>query len=239
MTDYKTTITSFDVLPNSTVKPSALLRYMQQAAREDCNANGCTYSYMRELNTVFVLTKLGLTLRRPLREGEELLVRTYHNRLSGIVFDREFDLLVGDEVVGHASTYWVLVRYDTRTLVRPADFPVPFVSHEIDCEMVDVPRRFGNEDAVPAGARTVRLSDLDENNHLNNCVYADIALDALDFDGVSAAVTGFKITFSNEAKRGDTLELAAKRQGLSAGVSAQNATTGKPCFDSLWEFREV
>ena len=63
-------ITSFDVLPNSTVKPSALLRYMQQLAREDCDGLGCTYRYMRSLNTVLVLTQLGLRLDRPVFEGE-------------------------------------------------------------------------------------------------------------------------------------------------------------------------
>ena len=240
MTETTLTITSFDVLPNSTMKPSSLLRYMQQVAREDCNQNGCTYSFMRAQNTVFVLTKLGFDLCRPLREGETLTIRTYNNRITGIIFDREYDFFVGDENVGHASTYWVLVRYDTRALVRPAEFPVTFYSHEIDCPTVEIPRRFGNEDAAPAGERLVRVSDLDENNHLNNCTYADIALDALpDFDGLDRAVTGCRILFSNEAKRGQTLALSVKQSDTTAGVCALNTTTQKPCFDSLWRFERV
>ena len=240
MTETTLTISSFDVLPNSTIKPSALLRHMQQVAREDCNANGCTYPFMRGQNTVFVLTKLGLDLCRPLREGEHLTIRTYNNRITGIIFDREYDLLVGDESVGHASTYWVLVRYDTRALVRPKDFPVAFFSYEIDDNTVEIPRRFGNEDAAPAGERQVRVSDLDENNHLNNCTYADIALDALpDFDGLAFAVTGLRILFENEAKRGQTLSLSVKQNDRTAGVRAFNTTTNKPCFDSLWRFENV
>ena len=35
-------INSFDVLPNGTAKPSALMRYMQQCAREDSDLFGCT-----------------------------------------------------------------------------------------------------------------------------------------------------------------------------------------------------
>ena len=58
MIEKQIRISSFDVLPNGTVKPSALLRHMQQAAREDCDAMGCTYPYMREQNTVFVLIRL-------------------------------------------------------------------------------------------------------------------------------------------------------------------------------------
>ena len=240
MTETTLTISSFDVLPNSTIKPSALLRYMQQAAREDCNQNGCTYPFMREQNTVFVLTKLGLDLYRPLREGEPLTIRTYNNRITGIVFDREYDLSVGKERVGHASTYWVLVRYDTRALVRPKDFPVAFFSYEIDEGTVEIPRRFGNEDAVPVGERQVRVSDLDENNHLNNCTYADVALDVLPgFDGLLHAVTGFRILFENEARLGQILSLSAKQNDVTAGVRAFNTTTQKPCFDSIWKFEKV
>ncbi|MBQ7172559.1 MAG: hypothetical protein IJR88_00345 [Clostridia bacterium] len=241
MTESTVKITSFDVFPNGTAKPAALLRYMQQVAREDCDKNGCTYAFMRSLNTVFVLTRLGLDLLRPIRSGETLTIRTYNNRITGIIFDREYDLFVGDEEVGHASTFWVLIRYDTRALVRPAEFPVDFYSHEIDCKTVEIPRRFGNEDAAPAGERIVRVSDLDENNHLNNCVYADIALDALpDFNGLDETVLGFRIAFSNEARLGDALSLSAKRQdGALAGVAAFNQNTQKPCFDSLWRVEKV
>lgn len=240
MTETTAKITSFDVFPNGTVKPSSLLRYLQQCAREDCDRGGCTYPYMREQNTVFVLTKLGFDLSRPIRSGELLTIRTYNNRINGILFDREYDLSIGMEPVGHCSSFWVLVRYDTRALVRPKDFPVEFYSHEIDCPAVEIPRRFGNEDALPAGERQVRVSDLDENDHLNNCAYADIALDALpDFNGLDRAVIGARILFSNEAKLGQTLALSAKQNENTAGVCALNTTTQKPCFDSIWRLEEV
>ena len=240
MTETTVKITSFDVFPNGTIKPGALLRYLQQCAREDCDRGGCTYPYMREQNTVFVLTKLGLDLSRPIRSGELLTIRTYNNRITGILFDREYDLSIEMESVGHCSSFWVLVRYDTRALVRPKEFPVEFYSYEIDCPTVEIPRRFGNEDAAFAGERLVRVSDLDENNHLNNCAYADIALDALPgFNGLDRAVTGCRILFSNEAKLGQTLALSTKQNENTAGVSALNQTTEKPCFDSLWKFERV
>ena len=240
MTDNTVKITSFDVFPNGTARPGSILRYLQQCAREDCENCGCTYPFMREQNAVFVLTKLGFDLLRPLRTGEVLTVRTYNNRINGIIFDREYDLFVGDESVGHCSSFWVLVRYDTRTLVRPAEFPMDFFCHEIDCQTVEIPRKFGNEDALPAGERVVRVTDLDENDHLNNCSYADLAIDALpDFDGLTYAVTGARILFSSEAKLGQTLALSVKSTNLGAGVTAFNQTTGKPCFDSLWKFERV
>lgn len=240
MFEKPVTITSFDVFPNSTVKPSALLKYMQQIAREDCDAAGCTYPFMREQNAVFVITKLGLDLDRPIRAGEIVTIRTYNNRINGIFFDREYDFFADGETIGHCSSYWVLVRYDTRALVKPKDFPFEFVSHNIDCREVEVPRRYDGEGYTPAAERVVRVSDLDENNHLNNCIYADVALDALpDFDGLSRAVTGLRIIFRNEAKLGDRLSPTTKQNGSAAFVNAYNATTDKPCFESEFQFRNI
>ena len=233
-------ITSFDVFPNGTAKPSALLRYMQQIAREDCDAVGCTYPFMRENNTVFVITKLGLELDRPLVSGETITIRTYNNRISGIIFDREYEFLSDGEEIGHCSSFWVLVRYDNRSLVRPKDFPFDFVSYEKDCREVEVPRRLDDEGVSPAAERVVRVSDLDENDHLNNCIYADVALDAVTgFDGLSEAVTGVTILFRNEAKLGDVLQPSERRGDGNAFVKAYNKTADKPCFEALFNFKRV
>ncbi len=230
-------ITSFDVLPNSTVKPSALLRYMQQLAREDCDSLGCTYRYMRSLNTVFVLTQLGMRLDEPIEEGETIILRTINDGVSGLFLDRSFEIELDGRIVGICSSRWVLVRYDTRALVRPRDFPVSFECPPREREIVAVPRRFDASDAHPVGERIVRVSDLDENNHLNNCVYADIAADALPgFDGLSGRFSGIKINFLGEARLGDALELSVSESGENPVVFALNRTTGKQCFEAELKF---
>ena len=233
-------ITSFDVYPNSTVKPSALQRHMQQLAREDCDERGCTYPFMRGLNTVFVITKLGMELYRPIYEGEEITFRTYNNSVAGITFDREFEFLSDGKEIGRCTSLWVLVHYDTRALVRPRDFPFEFEQTKFDCRIIDVPRSIPHEGAEPCGNRIVRLSDLDENNHLNNCVYPDIALDSLDvFDGLVKYVSGYSIIFRHESRRGDVLELSARQDANGASVFAHNATSGNACFESAFTFAEI
>ena len=226
-------ISSFDVLPNGTAKPSALMRYMQQYAREDCDSLGCTYPYMRGLNTVFVVTKLGFEFARPLREGETVEMKTYNDSITGLTFDREFEFFAGGKEIGHCSSFWVLVRYDTRALVRPRDFPVKFECCGLEHVSVDVPRFFGSEGASLRCEREVRVSDLDENNHLNNCVYSDIALDSIPgFDGVSEWIKGLKIIYRHEARLGETLAVSTLEQGGKSTVFAHNSTSGQPCFEA-------
>ena len=182
MLEKNITVASFDVYPNSTLKPSALQKIMQQLAREDCDAMGCTYNQMRDVNMVFVLVKLGIDIKKPIFAYDELKARTYHNRVSGITSVREFEFYRDGEEIIHATTQWVIVKYDTRRLVRPKEFPFELTEHNIDCATIEIPRSLDAKELTEREERTVRLSDLDENDHLNNCVYSDISLDILPYD---------------------------------------------------------
>ena len=224
-------IKSFDVFPSGVLKPSALMRHMQQIAREDCDAMGCTYGFMRSLNTVFVLTRLAIEFLRPVKDGEELVLKTYNNSITGIIFDREYELVSDGTTVARASTFWTLVRYDKRSLVRPKDFPVKFESLGLDIPSIEMPKRFDDSGLAEREIRRVRVSDLDENNHLNNCIYSDIALDAAPgFNGLDSWVRSVKLIFRREARLGDELAVsAAERDGVLTVFAKKGQET---CFEA-------
>ena len=117
---------------------------MQQLAREDCDQVGCTYASMREQNAVFVLTKLGLDMFEPVYSNEVITVNTMNNRTEGVSFYREFFFYRNDELIGRCTTQWVIVRYDTRAIVRPRELTYPIVNYNFDCVSVDIPRRLGD-----------------------------------------------------------------------------------------------
>lgn len=232
MIERNITVASFDVYPNSTLKPSALQKIMQQLAREDCDAMGCTYNQMREVNMVFVLVKLGIEIKKPIFAYDELAVRTYHNRVSGITSVREFEFYRDGEEIIHATTQWVIVKYDTRRIVRPREFPFELTEHNIDCATIEIPRSLDARELTERGERIVRLSDLDENDHLNNCVYSDISLDILPYDRKEDYVKEIRIIFQHEAKIGDALKLASDEKDGRFVVSAYNSTTEMNCFEA-------
>ena len=150
-----------------------------------------------------------------------------------MTFDREYEFFVENEKVAYASTFWVLVRFDDRTIVRPKQFEFAFYSHRLECDHVEVPRRFDTESLDKIGQRKVRVSDLDENDHLNNCVYADIALDcSKTFDGLNKSVLAVRLIFRHEARLNDELELSATEGDNKIVVAAQNLTLLKPCFEA-------
>lgn len=239
MLERNITVASFDVYPNSTLKPSALQKYMQQLAREDCDRMGFTYKIMREVNMVFVLTKLGINIDAPIYAYDELTVKTYQNRISGITWEREFEFYRNGKEVIHATTQWVVVKFDTRQLVRPKDFPCDIVSLDKECNTIPLPRSIDCGDATDTGERTVRLSDLDENDHLNNCVYSDIAMDIIPYDRKEDFVKEFKIIFRQEARLGDVLKLSLCQKERFYNLSAYNSTGDKPCFEASFGLGKI
>ncbi len=238
MIEFKITIASFDVYPNSTVKPSALQRYMQQAAREDCDNMGVTYPAMRAANMVFVMTKLGLDFYSPIFAHDEITLKTYNNRISGVTFEREFEFFREGKKVAHATTQWVIVKYDDRRIVRPKDFPFEIPAHNYETASIDLPRALVGENILGESERVVRLSDLDENDHLNNCVYSDIAMDIIPFDRKNNYVSSVRVIFRQEARIDHTLKLTLSAEENGYIVCAANATEDKPCFDSKYTLGE-
>ena len=231
-------ISSYDVFPSGELKPSALQRYMQQLAREDCDQVGCTYASMREQNAVFVLTKLGLDMFEPVYSNEVITVNTMNNRTEGVSFYREFFFYRNDELIGRCTTQWVIVRYDTRAIVRPRELTYPIVNYNFDCVSVDIPRRLGDASRAEFLCdREVVLSDLDENNHLNNCVYSDIVFDSIPLAGIPS-VSGMRMVFQHEARRGDILHISYHKTDRGCVVFANNSTTGQPCFEAECMYTE-
>lgn len=233
-------INSYDVSPNGLVKVSALQKYMQQLAREDCNGCGATYANMRAQNMVFVITKLGLEILKEIHSEDVITIRTFNNEIIGVQFDREFEIYKNGEKVAKASTHWVLINFDKRTVIRPKNFNYSLTSYHKQIEKIEVPRKIFNEDGneYSAGKRMVVFSDLDENNHLNNCVYSDIALDYSPIDLNKYSIKRTLINFTNEARLGDCLNISIIKGENSYCLNVHNDTADRPCFEAELIFEE-
>lgn len=227
-------VKSYDVFPNSTMKPSALQHYMQQFAREDCDEMGITYNDMRKVNMVFVMTKLAISVNKPVFAYDVLTVKTFNNSIKGVTWEREFEFFRNGEKVIHATTQWVVVQFDDRKIIRPRDFPFEIEALGIDCGSLDIPRGIKASEVMEnRSERRVRLSDLDENDHLNNCVYSDITMDYIDeYNRETDYVKDVVVIFRHEAKIDDVLSVSVGEIDGKFVVNALNTTNESPCFEA-------
>ena len=235
MTEKTFTLKKENFYDNGQVKPSAIMKQMEKLANDDCVAEGCGYDFLRAHSTVFVLTKLAIKFFSRLKVGDVVTIMTFSYKIDKIVFDREYSFTTVDNgIVAYASTYWILMNYDTRKIVRPKDFPFPFSSNpDAYAAPIDIPRGFSGGAMKFSTDKVVKKDDLDDNDHLNNCVYADVALDAVEgFEKIEKRIKMISIIFHHEARLDDYLEVYSSFKGDVAVVEAKNKTKAAKCFEA-------
>lgn len=200
---------SYDLSAEGIVRPSALLRRLQEIAGRDLDSFGISYNDLREKNMAFVVSKIALRFVRPLFEQVPYTIRTAAQESHGATFPRSFVIEDAQGSVAYANTLWALLDFEKRRLLRASalgdDLPhFPDLSEGLSCErlggVIDAPAAFADQ-------RRIYPSLLDRNCHLNNCNYADLATDLLP-EG-SGTVREIHITFQKEARLGDVLNLQA------------------------------
>lgn len=231
MRKQKIQFESFDLCGSGFVRPSAVLRRLQQIAREDLLSFGVSYQDMREKNQAFVVSRMALSFERPVRGEVPLFLSTAANPTHGATFPRSF--LIEDEtgVLARANSQWALLDFEKRALLRSSAFlwDLPAfadLSQGLLCERLSLPK--GKEPCF-SDRRYVYASMLDQNCHLNNCNYADLATDLLPAG--SPEVKEIQISFQKEAKLGEELLINAYREeGGAYLVSGSFSDRDQLCF---------
>ena len=221
---------SYDLSSTGTVRPSAIMRRMQQAAREDLDSFGVTYQDMRDRNMAFVVSRMSLKFFRPLRGGVNYTLKTGPMPSHGATFPRSFIITDEEGPVMVAMSLWALLDFEKRCLLRASAFgtdldTIEDLTEGFTCERISKPR-----DLTPVyfDERRVYSSLLDENCHLNNCNYADLATDLIP--GGKADVKEMHISFQKEATLDEVLLMNAYEQEDSLLVSGTFKDRDEPCF---------
>lgn len=178
------------------VRPSALLRYCQQAAGNQMIAEGLSYAQLFAEGLAFVLSRMHLQVYASLHEYDTVTVQTWTCLEKGASFGRGYRLLHGDTVVAEAMSVWALLNVREKRLMRVEEAPCRYRGDE----PLDIPCRF----AIPRVAmaevatRVVLPEDVDCNGHLNNTRYADWLCNFLPDE----TVTDLQLHYVNEAPLG-------------------------------------
>ena len=227
------TVTSFDVMPDSRIKPSALFRYYQQTAREHLDSLGLSFEVMRERKCVFVITRMKQVFYKDVKGYDEITVSTCSRGIKGAVFTRDFTVKRDGEVVGEASTQWALIDLESRRICRPSVYADYFCVQEELCSFTDIKKIIPPEALEGRYTYRVAFSDIDENYHMNNTRYTDICLDAIGGLDKGESISEISIDFLSEARFGETLEIQIARLEDGYYFSALNTDTDKCCFNAV------
>ena len=224
------------------LKPAAFMDLAQEAAGLHAVELGFGYEELIKNNTAWILSRVNIQFVDTPLWRDDITLTTWHKGANRLFFLRDFIMTDkdGKERV-KATTSWLVLNLETRRLVRD---PMLMEEGTVCTENVietpadkvqmpkDVPAELVLEHAVA-------YSDVDMNNHTNNAMYMQWAMDAVDYEIASAkAVKEITINFNRETKAGDVVAIyracVEKEDGLHVFVEGKVEDASSFCVEIIF-----
>ena len=224
------------------LKPAAFMDLAQEAAGLHAVELGFGYEDLIKNNTAWILSRVNIKFVDTPLWRDDVTLTTWHKGANRLFFLRDFIMTDkdGKERV-KATTSWLVLNLETRRLVRD---PMLMEEGTVCTENVieapadkvvmpkDVPAELVLEHAVA-------YSDVDMNNHTNNAMYMQWAMDAVDYETASTkAVKEITINFNRETKAGDVVAIyracVEKEDGLHVYVEGKVEDASSFCVEIIF-----
>gem|GEM_PF-3170847 len=190
---------------NGRLKTSSLLGILQDCATRASDNAGATSAWLYERGTVWFLNSISLRVHADLSYLNTLRIETFIGEFGGLFSKRGYRVYSEGELVAECTSFWFMVDLARRK-------PIKAPEEVLEKYKIYTPSIIKNERVrlkEPKGAPeksieiTVRLTDTDQNKHVNNTIYSDYAAEL-----VGGGITEFDIEYKTEAKTGDTLTVS-------------------------------
>lgn len=193
---------------NLSLKPYALLNFLQDIASESAQNLGFGYDYMNEKNLAWFLIKYRMEFDEYPIGIYDLKISTKPRGYNKFFAYREFEIFNDEKSFAKIFSMWSTINLDTRSsvlvenVINSPNMP-HFERQENDLafakikplEKVDSEREF-----------FVRYSDLDVNGHANNGNYIVWALEALDCEFLANhKIKTLDLFYKKEAKYNENI----------------------------------
>ena len=200
-------VRSYEIDSGGLVRPLTILNYLQDAAGEHAARLGVSVPALLKRNMTWVLSRYHLHFHSFPPAHSRITLRTWPSAREGRFVLRDFQLVDAEEnPLVLATSSWMLIDLKTRRPVRIAD-ALP--------DLPAVPRRSIHDsfESLPVLEEChcelpfrVRHSDLDLNQHVNNTVYVDWALETLPKDVIGRfRPKKIEVSYRAEARYGDRI----------------------------------
>ncbi|MBO4364803.1 MAG: hypothetical protein J5804_00740 [Eggerthellaceae bacterium] len=182
------------------IKPSAVLDILQDVATLQANSMGIGNADMQAKGVFWVVVRLKYEVVRQPHRLQVVTARTWPHTPSRMSFLRDFAVFDEEgELLIKASSEWVVLDIETRSFVRMTDI---YDGPEDFCEdraFERKPRKIASFEGNLKRSCTLlpQYCDMDQNGHVNNARYADLAMNALN-PGPEGEIVSFQIDFRHE-----------------------------------------
>ena len=225
------------------VRATKIVEYMQETANRQCEDSGLPLERLRdEKGLAFILGALSLNIYKPLHAYEEIEVRTWCKEAKSYIFQRFFEIARDGEIVAEASSTWVLIDLEKKTMVRADNYDFFsgkfYYDEPVDPERLLKKARIHKEiELSEVGKRRIVYSDIDYNMHMNNTHYPDMICDFLCemTDSENAyRVAQMSLSYVKESALGATLTVTRSEMGEDGTVFVRTLNeSGETCLEAV------
>lgn len=181
-------------------------------AFQDCSifhseAVGLGALLFKEEQKAWLLSHWHIEVERCPELGEEIVVGTFPSKFKAVTANRNFYVRdAAGSLIVRADSTWCFMDFAAGKPARPgARFSEPYGLHD-PLEMPSESRKIAVPDELaPCSPITIRRSQIDTNEHVNNCQYVRMALDCLPADAMPAQVSTLRVDFKRSAVLGDVV----------------------------------
>lgn len=228
-------ILNHDVDFRGRLTPAALLRHTEQIASDHADADGIGAKFLGARGLAMLIGKQALRFDRVPTIGEKLTLTTRGERCRHAMVKRI--TTVADEAgrqVALVDARWIIVDMNKARILREAPWDTSPFWHDALPEELPQSVHRSAERLESAGTYQASYSICDENGHLNNSHYLDIACDALPLDELRRApVTFAAIKYDRQVPLGESMEVLRAPSGDGWYVAGRR--DGKNAFECYME----
>lgn len=220
------------------IQPAAVLDIFQDMATLHVNSTEMGRDALLASGVVWVVVRTKMEFVNDPKHFQTVTVRTWPHSLTRFSFLRDFTMC--DEqgtILVKASQEWVLMNVSTRKFASVKDH---YKGPEDFCEDRVFPAKARKapdfkEENLPARQITPSYSDIDVNGHVNNALYANFIMNALN-PGPDSTLKTLQIDYRYEVRPEEPITMlmrAEEDRVLAKGVTDDGITA----FASVIEFR--
>ena len=226
---------------NLSMKPFALLNFLQDIASKNAEDLGFGYSFIHPKNYAWFLLKYRMEFEDYPFDIQELTLKTEPRGYNKLFAFRDFELFAGEKLLGRMHSMWSMVDIDSRSIVSvPKAIPdnpkmQPFEKREDDLAFAKI-SSISNPDLEKEFE--VRYNDLDVNGHANNGNYVVWAFEPLNFEFKNThKIKTLDMVYKKEAKFGEKLISQVEFKDKNTTIHRlKNMTDEDLCLiECLWQ----
>lgn len=194
-----------------------VLRLLQEAASQHQTALGLGREEMRRRGLLWMIASQKLTFVRQPVCGESVTVTTWLSQQRHGMYLRHYEISGTDGgLICRAAAVWTLADAENRTQVQ-MPFSVPLSQKVGQLPRFPLLRPMETEREF---SFTVPVAYLDENDHMNNACYLDMAASILPQGG---SLQTAQVDYHLEARGGECLTIGSALQGKNLLVQGYSA----------------